>query len=378
MSITRLSQATTLAGNKTNTANIQGHIPYSLATSLFVGRNARWNSATVNVSGQWYFWTNTYSGLTPPTGAVLWTVLAWVPELKLLFRIGGNTSICQSWDPVTNAWTSKATPPITDMTCVRGAYDPVTRKIYLCGMSSTVGPVVFHYAYDPFANTWSAALSTGTTNVHILQYQSHGVVFNNNIYYWAGTNSSGTQQDSMAIYNIAGNSWSLGLAGSVANGGPGARYAASAGLITYGLQANKIAIVGGSNAADDRCWFYNPIANTWSNPGAYTGQNDANNNAVNSALWMAVNHNACATGRYMHIMGGDKSGSNRQYMHVAFDTHTAKIYTWYRGTTQGSNMVFLGGTLLSSGDGGFVGYSLTGGMVASIIQDAIGNDLGIG
>lgn len=378
MSIARISQSSVLSGAKNNRIQVTAQIPYNLSNTLFVGRGSRWAIPSANASGVTQFSTNSNTSLTAPTGALGGTTISWVPELRQIIRLGGNAAVCQAWDPTTNVWTTKATPPITDMQYSRGGYDPITRKVYVFGMTATAG-VLYNYAYDPFANTWSAALNTGTANVHIFQLATQAVWFNGKFYMWGGNNSAGTQQDGLCIYDPSANTWSTGLAGSAVNNGPGARAGASAGLITAGTRKNKIAILGGNNISEDRCYFYDPIANTWTNPGAFTGQLDSPGNAFNAANYAAYYHVSGASGRYMHIHGGDKAGSNRQVAHGIFDTETSKIYMLYRGwSSYLGNMIFLGGCMLSIGDAGFVGLGLPGGMIATIIADSVSSDLGVG
>lgn len=106
------------------------------------------------------------------------------------------------------------------------------------------------FAYDPVGNSWTTLTNSGTgTNCQ------DGVFLDGKLYFPGGYNrGSEAVSNALAIYDIAGNSWSAGAAM------PGARWASA--VVKYN---DKIYVHGGSDGTTpyNTMYEYDPVGNTW-------------------------------------------------------------------------------------------------------------------
>ncbi|MGG0939846.1 kelch repeat-containing protein [Brevibacillus centrosporus] len=157
---------------------------------------------------------------------------------------GGVMGGQEMYDPALDTWTSKATHPVNG-----GAYglsyDTVNGKIYSIGGWTTTA-ITSVYAYDPVANTWSAAKTPPA-------YERFGHVsgvIDGKIYTAGGYNGT-VQQAYTLVYDPALDTWTTKATM------PAGAYDA-AGAVANG----KLYHIGG-NGSTTTVYEYDPIANVW-------------------------------------------------------------------------------------------------------------------
>lgn len=256
------------------------------------------------------------------TGTWDFSSSVYIPPLKQVLRIGGNSiNQMQMYDASTNTWTAKAAQPLTDMNYGTAAWDEVTRKVYIIGNNTTTA---YFYSYDPILNAWSGALSqTGMTN----RLHNTMVCIDGKLYVYGGTAGSVVYSE-LWIYDTTAGTWSAGLAGTTANGGPDVRYGHVAVVMEAGPYVGQMAVVAGASSggpvADTRPYFYNPRTNTWSNPAAYTfATNWAQSNYTSIQSYYPA---GTVFGQYIILTAGHIPNSGVTSATFFIDTLTGYVY----------------------------------------------------
>ena len=374
MSVTNIRAASVVSGGSKGYSLRGGlFVPQNIADQLLAGRtrpnlNIVAGGYNPTVTTLWYEISGIGGTANLTTGSWDWSASVYIPPLRQVLRIGGSgANQTYMYDFATNAWTAKAAQPITNMNFTSAAWDDVTRKVYVIG-DNTAGNQFF-YSYDPFANTWSAALTqTGMT----VRAQGSLVAWNGKLLYFGGYTSS-TAYDTLYIYDTVAGTWSTGTQGSTANGGPGPRYGHHGGIMQAGPYAGQMAVLGGVTvyntglAADTKPYFYNPVTNTWSSPSAYTfPTNWAMSNRSSIQVYLPF---SCTVGQFICTWGGNIPGSSNTYEAWVFDTINGYAYNFATALSGFGirNMAVFAG--VAWGGQSTLGYyfTLKGGVVANAI-----------
>jgi hypothetical protein len=207
-----------------------------------------------------------------------------------------------------NSWTSGAS------TAARGLHSMVVfnDKLYAWGGYNGVAALNTLAVYDIATNTWSTGTSGGTA-----RYVHTSIVYNGKMYAWGGIGTSG-RLNTMDVYDLAAGTWSTGPTGGTARYGH-----------TAVLQGDKMYVWGGETSAGVRINtmdIFNFTTNTWS-VGVAGGS-------------ASVGSTAVVLNNKMHVWGG----SAGNVMSI-FDFGTN---TWSAGTTAGSTQIFSSAVVFSN------------------------------
>jgi N-acetylneuraminic acid mutarotase len=190
-----------------------------------------------------------------------WETLASMPE-RLTFPVvgvvdgkihvmggggtGGATAKHYQYDPVTNAWTSKADVPYKAQ---QPAGTANGNKIHFFGggFPTSGAPVKSHYIYDATTDTWSKAADL--TQARAIHY---GVTLNGEVYTLAGQGVA----DWCEVYQEATNSWVR------KNNLPDSKFWYGAHIVTHGSIFRFCG--GGYTAPVSTANRYDPSSDSWS------------------------------------------------------------------------------------------------------------------
>lgn len=219
-----------------------------------------------------------------------------------VFHIGGFSlgagANNQQYDPVLNTWSIKADLPLG----ARYSHyqEAVAGLIYVMGGVVGGAAVQSCYAYNPVANTWSAALAV-MTNV---RQEGGSFVIGQYIHCVGGTDNGGTAQTSNYRYDTVGNTWAVkAVLATARQGNRGSDYGG------FGFS------FGGDGANIARTDRYDPAGDSWT---------------AKTAIPTGVRQVACATlFARIYLVGGLDGSSTVRNLVQSYDP-TAD--TW-RGET---------------------------------------------
>ncbi len=300
-------------------------------------------------------------GVFGDTFAVEWTTKASLPTTMIFpnsVAVSGkiyaisrkadvSVSVNYEYDPNTDNWTEKSTPPLNDRYEMGSAV--YNNKIYLFGGVAHGGPLANVSIYDPATDSWSMGINMPT--------QSCGApasVVNDKIYVIGGYTYFGdtTGSDLVQIYDPGTDSWTAGATM------PTKRIFAAAAVVN-----NKIYVIGGgsSTGALDTVEEYDPATDTW---------------ATKSSMPISRStHIAAVLNDRIYVIGGSTTGvSGLDSVDVydpATDTWTTQtsMPTGRTGFADSSDAVLNGAIYVVGGESG--GYLTTVEAMTSEGQEVI-------
>ncbi len=180
-------------------------------------------------------------------------------------------------------------------------YDSDNDMIYMIGGTPNGYPNQHRreiYAYNPQTDTWNTSL----TLMSSARGWISGAYWNGNIYVIGGENTSGNATNTTYIYNISGNSWSLGATV------PQARVAH--GTVAWN---GNIYVVGGTNwtSGFTTVYRYNIAGNSWTQCTSLPEAWDMGGCAISdSVIFICGGYNRNDTITWDHIYSGTIDGGN--------------------------------------------------------------------
>jgi N-acetylneuraminic acid mutarotase len=234
-------------------------------TKLIVWGGGLHSGSTVAGDGKIYdpatdTWT-TMSTTGAPSGRVgasgVWTgskFIVWGGASNLNLHTPLNTGAV--YDPGLDTWSAITATGAPAVRCYHSAVWTGTKMLVWGGYDWNTTDKSDGFSYDPSGNTWSAAIQTtgapSARDTHMAVYTGSKMVI------WGGEAYSGTAQNTGAVYDVAGNTWTA----ITATGAPTARNC----WRNYVWTGSKVLLYGGDNGTVAMAggYQYDPTGNTWS------------------------------------------------------------------------------------------------------------------
>ncbi len=216
--------------------------------------------------------TSAYSDPTAPVGA---TSYYHVTAVDLVGNESAPSTAASVTRPNTGTWAAEQSAPAAILDVGGAALDG---KLYVVGGKTGSGPVRTMYIYDPVADSWSAgpdlpAEYPAVENPAVVAYDGK-------LYVFAGSSDafSGAVTSS-AVYDPAGNSWTMLTSMSIGRGGATAQAIGNLIYVVGGMDTNGVSL----NSVE----IYDPAQNSWSNgPSMQTRRDNAGSAVLNGQLYV--------------------------------------------------------------------------------------------
>jgi len=193
---------------------------------------------------------------------------------------GGTTATAanESYDPMTDTWTSRAPMPTARYGLAAAVY---ADKLYVFGGANTAGTLKTVEAFNPATNTWSTETPLPTALKYLAAAEMNGL-----LYVVGGTNVSNAQQSALYAYDPIAKTWTTRAPMPAAGAYPtGAR-----NKLTLTTANGRLWAIGGAGGQGTHVQLYNPAANTWT---------EAPNLPAKRSL-----HGTSVLNGYLYVVGG--------------------------------------------------------------------------